>query len=69
VIQFPTLLIPYWFQLIELLPHHPRRQEPYDQDYSHAKGEISCDSMSETGMNWGSTKAKRQEVVQYPFRI
>jgi hypothetical protein len=68
VIQFLILPIPYLFPLIELLPHRPRQQEPYDQDYFHAKGEISCGSMSEIGMNWGSTIAKRQEGVQYPFR-
>lgn len=68
VIQFPSLLIPCLSPLIVLLPHRPIQQEPYDQDDSHAKGETSCDSMSEIEMNWGSTKEKRQEGVQYPFR-
>jgi hypothetical protein len=68
VIQFLILPIPYLSPLKELPPHHPIPQEPYDQDYSHAKGEISCGSTSEIGMNWGSTITKRQEVVRCPFR-
>jgi hypothetical protein len=68
VIQFLILPIPYLSPLKELLPHRPIPQEPYDQDYSHAKGEISCGSVSGIGMNWGSTIMKRQEGVQYPFR-
>jgi len=68
VIQSPSLPIPYLSPLIVLLPHRPIQQEQYDQDDSHAKGEISCDSMSEIEKNWDSTKETRQEGVQYPFR-
>ena len=68
VIRFPSLLIPCLSPLIVLLPHRPIQRELYDQDDSHAKGEISCGSMSEIEMNWDSTKEKRQEGAQYPFR-
>jgi len=57
VIQFLVLPILDSFPPIELLRHHPIPQEPYDQDYSHAKGVISttCDSSSGTVTNSGST--------------